>query len=57
LAGKKALITGGDSGIGGAIAILYALEDADSAILYTPQERRAQKIQKHWLKRKKRPAI
>lgn len=38
LQGKKALITGGDSGIGRAIAILYALEGADSFIVYLPEE-------------------
>jgi len=38
LAGKKAMITGGDSGIGRAIAILYAMEGAESTIVYLPQE-------------------
>ena len=38
LQGKKALITGGDSGIGRAIARLYAMEGADSLITYLPEE-------------------
>ncbi|KAL2828940.1 hypothetical protein BDW59DRAFT_178618 [Aspergillus cavernicola] len=38
LAGKKAIITGGDSGIGRAIAILYAMEGASSLITYLPAE-------------------
>lgn len=38
LAGRKALITGGDSGIGRAVAIAYAREGADVAIGYLPEE-------------------
>ncbi|BFZ59093.1 hypothetical protein YB2330_000095 [Saitoella coloradoensis] len=38
LEGRKALITGGDSGIGRSVAILYALEGADVAIVYLPEE-------------------
>ena len=38
LAGKRALITGGDSGIGAAAAIAYAREGADVAINYLPEE-------------------
>ncbi|MEN4761142.1 MULTISPECIES: SDR family oxidoreductase [unclassified Chryseobacterium] len=38
LMGRKALITGGDSGIGRAAAIAYAREGADVAINYLPEE-------------------
>lgn len=38
LKGKKALITGGDSGIGAASALLFAMEGADSTIVYLEEE-------------------
>ena len=40
LAGKVALITGGDSGIGRAVAVVYAREGADVAITHLPEEER-----------------
>ncbi|WP_066091527.1 glucose 1-dehydrogenase [Xanthomonas massiliensis] len=39
LRGKKALVTGGDSGIGAAVAIAFAREGADVAIAFLPDDR------------------
>ena len=44
LHGKCALITGGDSGIGASVALLYAKEGADVAIVYLDEHSDAQKI-------------
>ena len=45
LEGRRALITGADSGIGAAVAIAFAREGADVALNYLPQEERdAQRI-------------
>jgi NAD(P)-dependent dehydrogenase (short-subunit alcohol dehydrogenase family) len=38
LIGKKCIVTGGDSGIGRAVAIAFAKEGADVSIIYLPQE-------------------
>src|SRR5882762_10036322 len=46
LAGKVALITGGDSGIGRSVAVLYAREGADVAIAYLDEHDDAQRTKK-----------
>ena len=38
LLGRRALVTGGDSGIGAAVAIAFAREGADLALSYLPEE-------------------
>jgi NAD(P)-dependent dehydrogenase (short-subunit alcohol dehydrogenase family) len=47
LAGKKAVITGGDSGIGRAVAIAYAREGADVLISYLKEDTDARETERH----------
>jgi len=49
LIGKTALITGGDSGIGRAVAIAFAREGADVVISYLPEEEADAQETKHWI--------
>jgi NAD(P)-dependent dehydrogenase (short-subunit alcohol dehydrogenase family) len=49
LLGKVAIITGGDSGIGRAVAVLYAKEGADVAILYLDEHDDAHETEKYVL--------
>ncbi|MCW2133899.1 SDR family oxidoreductase [Arthrobacter sp. VKM Ac-2550] len=44
LKGRKALITGSDSGIGAAVAIAFAREGADVALSYLPEEEEDAKV-------------
>lgn len=46
LAGKRAVITGGDSGIGRAVAIAYAREGADVLIAYLEEDKDARETAK-----------
>lgn len=49
LLGKTALITGGDSGIGRAVAIAFAREGADVAISYLQEEESDANETRHWV--------
>jgi NAD(P)-dependent dehydrogenase (short-subunit alcohol dehydrogenase family) len=49
LVGKTALITGGDSGVGRAVAIAFAREGADVVVSYLPEEQVYAEETKHWI--------
>ena len=50
LEGKRAVITGGDSGIGRAVAIAFAREGADVLISYLPEEEEDAQETARWVK-------
>jgi len=47
LEGKAAIVTGGDSGIGRAVAVLFAREGADVAIVYLNEHPDAEETRRH----------
>ena len=47
LKGMAAIVTGGDSGIGRAVAVLFAREGADVAVLHLDEDRDARETRKH----------
>jgi NAD(P)-dependent dehydrogenase (short-subunit alcohol dehydrogenase family) len=57
LSGMRALITGGDSGIGRAVAIAFAREGADVAISYLPDEEEDAADTARWIEQAGRQSL
>lgn len=57
LVGKRAFITGGDSGIGRAVAIAFAREGADVAIGYLPEEQPDAEATRDWVQKAGRTCV
>jgi NAD(P)-dependent dehydrogenase (short-subunit alcohol dehydrogenase family) len=57
LTDRTALITGGDSGIGRAVAIAFAREGADVLLSYLPEEERDANESAEWVRRAGRKAL
>jgi NAD(P)-dependent dehydrogenase (short-subunit alcohol dehydrogenase family) len=57
LQGKKALVTGGDSGIGRAVAIAFAREGADVAVVHLPNEDEDARETTDWIQKAGRKAL
>ncbi|MEU4804971.1 SDR family oxidoreductase [Actinosynnema sp. NPDC023587] len=57
LTGRRAVITGGDSGIGRAVAIAYAREGADVVLSYLEEEQEDAELTAEWVREAGRRAV
>ena len=57
LTGRRALVTGGDSGIGRAVAIAFAREGADVAVVHLPNEEEDARETASWVEKAGRKAV